>query len=101
MKRKVHLARIRPECLESYQEYHRNIWPELEEAYRRAGIRHISCFMKETLLVIYAEYEVDPPVLSVADSELNERWQAIMRPMADPTFEGGDFEEIYNMSRQT
>jgi L-rhamnose mutarotase len=99
MTRKVHLARIKPECLEAYQDYHHNIWPELEAAYKRAGIRHISCFMKGNLLVVYAEYDVENPSFNETDNELHERWQALMRPMADPTYDGGDCEEVYNMSR--
>ena len=44
-RRMVSLARLRAECVREYVRLHQQVWPELLEAYRQAGITRISCFL--------------------------------------------------------
>ena len=99
-KRTMHMARIKPECLEAYKEHHRNVWPELEAVYRKAGFTGLSCFLNGNLLLIYLEYDEALFAASSAWLDKNEvqvKWQALMKPMSDPEFQKLDFEEVYRM----
>lgn len=98
--RKVHMARLRPEKLEEYKEYHRNVWPELQEAYRQAGITQISCLLNGTTLLVFSEFEEEIHAAAraaLAENDAEKRWQALMRPMADPEFQPLTFEEVFYM----
>jgi L-rhamnose mutarotase len=97
------MARIKPECLEAYKEYHRHVWPELEAVYRQAGFTELSCFLNDKLLLIYLEYDEARYVASRDWLDRNEfqlKWQALMKPMSDPDFTKLDFEEVYRMEGQ-
>ena len=99
-KRTIHMARIKPERLEAYKEYHRRVWPELEAVYRKAGFTDLSCFLHDNLLLIYLEYDDALYPASSAWLDKNEvqvKWQALMQPLADPEFAKLDFEEVYRM----
>ena len=99
-RRTIHMARIKPECLEEYKEYHRNVWPELEAVYRKAGFTGLSCFLHDNLLLVYLEYDETLYPASGAWLDTNEvqvKWQALMKPMSDPEFTKMDFEEVYRM----
>lgn len=99
-RRTVHMARIRPECLDAYKEYHRRVWPELEAVYRQAGFVRLSCFLNDNLLAIYLEYDEAKHAAArewLDRNEVESRWRALMTPMADPEFRKLDFEEVYRM----
>ncbi|MBM4163582.1 MAG: L-rhamnose mutarotase [Lentisphaerae bacterium] len=103
-KRTIHMARIKSECLDAYKEYHRQVWPELEAVYRKAGFTELSCFLNDNLLVIFLEYDNARYPASSAWLDTNEvqvKWQALMKPMSDPEFTKLDFEEIYRMSESS
>ena len=98
--RKIHMARIKPEKLEEYKEYHRNVWPELQEAYHQAGITQLSCYLHENILLVTLEYDeaIYPAAkAALAENEVEMRWQALMRPLADPDFKSLEFEEVFYM----
>lgn len=98
--RTIHLARIRPECLAEYTEYHRHVWPELEAVYRKAGFTGLSCFLNGNLLAIYLEYDdtLYPASKDWLDkNEVQLKWQSLMQPLSDPDFQKLDFDEIYRM----
>ncbi len=102
-KRTMHMARIKPECLEAYKEYHRNVWPELEAVYRKAGFTGLSCFLNDNLLLIYLEYDEALYAASrewLDKNEVQIKWQALMKPMSDPDFKKLDFEEVYRMPEE-
>ena len=96
----IHMARIKPECLDADKEHHRNVWPELEAVYRKAGFIGLSCFLSDNLLLVYLEYDEALYPASNAWLDTNEvqvKWQALMEPMSDPEFTKMDFEEVYRM----
>lgn len=103
IKRTIHMARIKTECLEEYKEYHRHVWPELEAVYRKAGFTDLSCFMNGNLLLIYLAYDDARYPASSAWLDQNEfqlKWQALMKPLGDPGFQKLDFEEVYRMKEE-
>ena len=61
-----------------YQKRHDEIWPELVEAIREAGLRNYSLFRRERQVVGYVE--CDPDVATafakLGPSEANARWAA-------------------------
>ncbi len=103
IKRTLHMARIKTECLEAYTDYHRHVWPELEAVYREAGFTELSCFLNGNLLLIYLEYDDTRYPASSAWLDTHEtqlKWQALMRPLGDPEFQKLDFEEVYRMKKE-
>jgi L-rhamnose mutarotase len=99
-KRTIHMARIKPECLEAYKEYHRHVWPELEAVYRQAGFTELSCFLNDNLLLIYLECDEARCAASrdwLDQNEFQRKWQALMQPLGDPAFTKLDFAEVYRM----
>ncbi len=102
-KRTLHMARIKPECLDAYKTYHRQVWPELEAVYRKAGFTELSCFLHDNLLVIYLEYDEALHAASSAWLDANDvqvKWQALMKPLGDPEFQKLDFDEVYRMKKE-
>ena len=52
--------RLKPERIDEYKRYHREVWAEVLEAIREAGIRNYSIFLKDDLLFGYYEYAGPP-----------------------------------------
>lgn len=99
-KRTIRLAQLKPECLAEYRKYHENVWPELVAAYRRAGIERISCFLHDTRLLVFFEYESEiyPESCEWLDkNEFEMKWAGFMQALADPSFKTIEFEEVYHM----
>jgi L-rhamnose mutarotase len=93
-------SRLKPDKVEEYIRYHQSVWPELLEAYRRAGISRISCFLSGADLLIYSEvdqdiYEREKEALSRNPFEI--KWQALMAELGDPTFEAIEYREVFHM----
>ena len=99
-KRMIFLTHLKSEKIEEYKEHHRNVWPELQEAYREAGITQISCFLHDNQLLVFTEYdEAIYPAAKAAlgASEVEQRWAQLMRPLADSDFKPIEFEEVFYM----
>ena len=56
--RSAFVLQVRPDRIEEYVEAHRNVWPEMLDALRAAGIRNYTIFLREpeSLLFGYWEY---------------------------------------------
>jgi L-rhamnose mutarotase len=67
-----------------YRDRHQNVWPEVLEACRRAGMRRYSIFMAGPELIAY--FEADDPAEALtrlgADPVMH-RWWAYMDPVMD------------------
>ena len=88
---------IKPECVERYREMHRNIWPELEEEYRRRGFRRISCFMNGPSLLVYMEYDEKTSV--EVDNPVEREWLKLMDIVADKEYDSTapSYELVYSL----
>ena len=92
--------KIKDDCVDEYCQYHRNLWPELEETYKQHGIMQLSCFMDGSSLFVYLECdaEVYPNAKdALAENEIEKKWQAIMATLSDSVFEMVEYKEVYRM----
>jgi L-rhamnose mutarotase len=82
MERVCFLARVRPDRLDEYRVRHRKVWPEMLEALSAAGGTNYSLFLTDDgLLVGYLETDDYSAALrGMAQTSVNERWQADMAP---------------------
>ena len=89
MKRFGQLLGLRPERLEEYKQYHVKIWPEIEDAIAKAGIRNYSIFHFRGQLFAYYEYvgpaaEYEVRMKELAGAPRMREWWNIMEPMQVP-----------------
>lgn len=83
VKRIGRVVRLQPEYVQEYMEYHRNIWAEVRESIKSAGIANYSIFYKGGLLFSY--YEIDEADMGkLPDAFQNaacDDWESIMGRM--------------------
>ena len=79
------LLQVRADRLAEYRERHRNVWPEMLDALRRAGWSNYSLFLRDDgLLVGYLETDdFEAAQRAMAEAEVNDRWQRDMAPFFD------------------
>ncbi len=75
---------------EEYKRRHDEIWPEMLDALRQAGIHNYSIYRQGTTLFAYLECEdFQRMAATLRDDPVNQRWQQYMGPMmtieVDPT----------------
>jgi L-rhamnose mutarotase len=81
---------VRPGYEEEYKRRHDEIWPEMTDALREAGIRNYSIFRHGLTLFGYFETDdLEKTQKYLAESETNQRWSEWMDPIMkvdiDPT----------------
>jgi len=89
MKRIGAFLGLKPECREEYERYHVKIWPEIEDALRKAGIRNYSIYHFDGMLFAYSEYhgpdeEFEERMKQLAEAPRMREWWDIMEPMQVP-----------------
>ncbi len=73
---------VRPGYEEEYKRRHDEIWPEMVEALRAAGIRNYNIFRHG--LTLFGYFETDDLAATqraLAESEVNRRWGEWMAPI--------------------
>ena len=82
MNRICFTLQVKRDRLDEYKARHAVVWPEMLEALRRAGWHNYSLFLRDDgLLIGYVETpDFDRALQSMAETEVNARWQ---REMAD------------------
>jgi len=81
MKVGIH-TRLKPGAVERYEQYHREVWPDVLAAMRRSGITEYLIFRDGLDLFHYIECEdYDRAIGELADDPVNIKWQAEMAPM--------------------
>ena len=106
MKRVAMTVKIRPELIEEYKQYHRNVWPEIEQMQRRLGFRNVSIFFCGDTLFLYQEYHGSQSIEQAwAEYSANEKcqeWEKLMSkyqvrsPNALPGIKWAQMEEVYH-----
>ncbi len=99
--RTIWLDRLKAESVQEYIRLHQQVWPELEAAYRQAGILQIGCYLNGCERVVFMEYEseiYDQARASLDSNPVEIRWQAIMKTLCDPQVERQKFTEVYYLS---
>ena len=84
------VLKVRPGYEEEYVRRHQEIWPEMVEALREAGINNYSIFRHGLTLFGYFETDdIEKTQEYLANSESNQRWSEWMDPFMkvdiDPT----------------
>jgi L-rhamnose mutarotase len=73
--------KVRQDLIEDYKKRHQAVWPEMQDALRRAGWHNYSLFMRPDG-TIFGYVEVDESFAQVLDNmeqeEINLRWQTYM-----------------------
>lgn len=96
MRRLSFLLKVKRDRIEDYKRDHRNVWPEMLDALRRAGWKNYSLFMREDGL-LFGCFEFDGDLQAalerMAVEEVNTRWQRAMAPYFE-TPEGASVGQI-------
>jgi L-rhamnose mutarotase len=77
--RSAFVLRVRPDKVDEYVEAHRDVWPEMLEALRAAGIRNYTIFRSDNEMFGY--FEADDLAAAGAYMEAQDvstRWQDAM-----------------------
>ena len=106
MRRFASVIRLRPEKADQYRALHREGWPEVLAALKRAHVSNYSIFLRDGYLFSYLEYggeDFDDDMRTVAGDEATERWWALTDPCQQPlpTAEEGEWwapaEELFHL----
>jgi L-rhamnose mutarotase len=82
--RSAFVLRVRPDKIDEYVEAHRNVWPEMLDALRRAGIRNYTIFRNGNEMFGYFESDdLEAAGAFMAAQEINARWQDAMAELLD------------------
>ena len=82
--RSAFVLRVRPDRIEEYIEAHRNVWPEMLDALRAAGIRNYSIFRAGNDVFGYFEADdLDAAARSLARQDVSARWQDEMAALLE------------------
>ncbi len=73
---------VRPGCEGEYKQRHDEIWPEMLDALRAAGIRNYSIFrLGLTLIGTFETDDLAKTIGVLRDDPVNARWGASMAPL--------------------
>ena len=83
------IAEVRPGYEDEYKKRHEEIWPEMVETLKQAGVRSYSIFRHGLTLFGYFETaDIERTQEYLANSEVNQRWgesmTSIMKMEIDP-----------------
>lgn len=80
MERYCFRLRIKPGAEAEYDRRHDELWPELAEAHRAAGISNYTLFRRGTEVIGYCECEPDGPTAfaRLAQTDVDRRWSEFM-----------------------
>ena len=84
MARAAFVLRVRPDRIDEYLLAHRQVWPEMLDAIRSAGIRNYTIFRHGTEVFGYIESDdLEHAWRYLADNEVNQRWQTAMADLLE------------------
>ena len=82
--RSAFVLRVRPDKIDEYVAAHRNVWPEMLDALRGAGIRNYSIFRHGNEMFGYFESDdLDAAAAFMSAQEVNTRWQDAMAELLE------------------
>jgi L-rhamnose mutarotase len=92
---------VRPERIDDYLAAHRDVWPEMLDALRAAGLRNYTIFRDGNSVFGYFEADdLEAAARHLAGEEVNTRWQdAMAELLEDRVPDGGppELEQIFRM----
>jgi L-rhamnose mutarotase len=82
--RSAFVLRVKPDRIDEYVQAHRNVWPELLDALRDAGIRNYTIFRYGNEMFGYFEADdLQSAGAYMAAQEVNARWQDAMAELLE------------------
>jgi L-rhamnose mutarotase len=85
MQRVAFRLRIKPDCIEEYEEAHRRVWPELLAKLREVGISDYSIFRRgQDLFLVMKVEDFDRAWNELDKDPVNQRWQQEMSRLFEP-----------------
>jgi len=101
--RKAFLMTLKPGNREEYERRHNPIWPELQEALKRQGVRNYSIFLdgETDRLFAYAEIESEELWRQIAQTDVCQRWWTHMKDLMlvneDHSPRAIDLKEVFHL----
>ena len=99
--RSAFVLQVRPERIEEYVRAHREVWPEMLDALRAAGIRNYTIFRHGNQMFGYFESDdLEAAAQYMAEQEVSTRWQDAMAELLESRVpEGGPpaLEEVFRL----
>jgi L-rhamnose mutarotase len=82
--RSAFVLQVRPERIGEYVRAHREVWPEMLDALRGAGIRNYTIFRHGNQMFGYFEADdLEAAAHYLAEQEVSERWQDAMAELLE------------------
>ena len=82
--RSAFVLRVRPDRVEEYVQAHREVWPEMLDALRNAGIRNYTIFRSGNEMFGYFEADdLEAAARYLAEQDASERWQDAMAELLE------------------
>ncbi len=95
------VLRVRPDRVDEYVAAHQEVWPEMLDALRRAGIRNYTIFRNGTQMFGYFESDdLEAASRFMAEQEVSGRWQDAMAELLEERVPDGGapaLEEIFRL----
>ena len=94
-------ARIKKGFEEEYKRLHNEIWPEILELIKKAGVRNYSIYLRGRDLFSYLEVDDwDNAVSFMMDDPVGLRFQEVLSPLmdaGDPVAPWEEIEEVFHL----
>lgn len=91
MKKYAWVWNIKPDAVDEYVKMHKNPWPEIMEAHRKAGIHNYSIFRNGLQFIyVFETDDIDKAVRTMDQDPDCQRWNAVTSKMVEGSF---DFSE--------
>jgi len=103
MKRVAFKMKLKPGKKEEYKERHDNIWPELKELLKEAGISDYSIYYDEETNILFATQKVEGEGSSqdLGDTEIVQEWWDYMADLMETNPDNSpvevELEEVFHM----
>lgn len=101
--RTIWIDKLKEESVSEYTRLHQQVWPELEEAYRQAGILQLGCYLNGCERLVFIEYDAetyDRAKANLNNNPVEIRWQTLMKDLCDPKVQRQQLTEVYFLSSQ-
>jgi L-rhamnose mutarotase len=92
---------VHPERVEEYVRTHQEVWPEMLEAIRNAGVRNYTIFRHGNQMFGYFEADdLEAAARYLAEQEVSARWQDAMAELLEQRVPAGGpppLEEVFRL----
>jgi len=96
MQRRALILMVKEGKEEEYRHAHANVWPELIQAAREAGLRNHSTFISGRTVIAYLEAEdVEEAFSRLLKKDVKRRWDKAMSELLEAT-DTPYFEEVFH-----